>query len=79
METFLSILINKASIKKDMTKLDTIGPYVYILVEIIWRANIQRNFQKLEEFQLWKGCKLNNKCLAKFDFMLKGNQKLNDF
>ena len=50
METFLPSLINKASIKKDMTKLDTIGPYVYILVEIIWRSNIQRNFQKLEEF-----------------------------
>ena len=50
METFLPSLINKASIKKDMAKLETIGPYMYILVEIIWRANINRKIDRIEEF-----------------------------
>lgn len=62
-----------------MAKLETIGPYMYILVEIIWRANINRKIDRIEEFQLWKGCKLSNNCIAKFNFMLKGNQDMNDF
>lgn len=55
METFLPALIDNASWKKDMTRVDTLGPFVLALHEIVYRANNKRHDVMRGQFSVFRG------------------------
>ena len=57
-ETFLPALIDNASWQKDMTRVDTLGPFVLALHEIVYRANNKRHDVMRGQFSVFRGMQL---------------------
>lgn len=58
METFLPSLIDNASWMKDNKRVDTLGPFVLALHEIVYRANNKRHDVMRGQFSVFRGMQL---------------------
>lgn len=59
METFLPQLIDDASWNRDETRIDTLGPFVLALHEIVYRANNKRHDVMRGQFSVFRGMQLS--------------------
>jgi hypothetical protein len=55
METFLPALIDNASWSRDESRIDTLGPFVLALHEIVYRANNKRHDVMRGQFSVFRG------------------------
>lgn len=76
METFLPGLIDNASWVKDEKRVDTLGPFVLALHEIVYRANNKRHDVMRGQFSVFRGMQLSNDIINQYIQMVNERESL---